>query len=87
MLEVSDILDELNMISRVLQVQDDTILKAKKIFQDREKYTSQKEQKPSEILEETLITVKHYSEEIKTMTEDASRTYKAVSASPRIPVR
>jgi ABC-type transporter Mla subunit MlaD len=69
-LEVSDIIDELNSVTRLLMVQRDTILNATStIFYGL----------PREILNSTLKNLEHYTSEIETMTNDAKRTYDSVS--------
>jgi hypothetical protein len=71
-LEVSDIIDELNSVTRLLMVQQDVIAQAKSVFVGY--------RKPVIILDHTLQNLKHYTREIETMTDDAKRTYESVSA-------
>jgi hypothetical protein len=73
-LEVSDIIDELNSVTRLLMVQRDTISQVISIIG---LYDFQ--QAPGEILQRTLKSVERYTREIETMTNDAKRTYDSVS--------
>ena len=78
MLEVSDIIDELNSVTRLLMVQRDTISQAIPLIHEGH-YLRQGERAPGEILTRTLKKVEHYTREIETMTNDAKRTYDSVS--------